>query len=229
MRWRFGYFTPDDFYEAVLSGLVTPDTRWLDVGCGRNIFPSNLPLSRELSSRCRRLVGVDPDQNILENPYVHTRIQSAFEDLQTDERFDLVTMRMVAEHVTDPRALVAKVVQVLAPNGRVVIYTVFKWSPSAILAGLAPSRIQHGIKRFLWRTDERDTFPVVNRLNTRGLLRSFFTPGEFQEECFAYLDDCRTLQRFRVGQLTELVVRKLLRMVRLPYPDLCILGVYRKL
>ena len=55
MRWRFGYFNPDDVYEALLDGLVGAQTRWLDVGCGRDLFPSNRPLARTLADRCRLL------------------------------------------------------------------------------------------------------------------------------------------------------------------------------
>src|SRR4028119_1955916 len=41
LRDRMGYFTPDDWYEATVWNLVGPTTDWLDVGCGRDLFPSN--------------------------------------------------------------------------------------------------------------------------------------------------------------------------------------------
>ena len=75
MRRRFGHHTPDDCYEAGLLRLVDGDTEWLDVGCGRNLFPSNRPLSELLSRRCQRLVGVDPDETLEENPFVHERVR----------------------------------------------------------------------------------------------------------------------------------------------------------
>ena len=61
MRLRFGYFNPDDHYEAMVDRLVTPGSSWLDVGCGRKLIPSNVPLGEELSKRCGLLVGVGPD------------------------------------------------------------------------------------------------------------------------------------------------------------------------
>ena len=73
MRFRFGYFTPDVFYEALAGKLISSGTTWLDVGCGRNIFPGNEQLARILSARCSLLVGVDPDETIRQNPYVHRR------------------------------------------------------------------------------------------------------------------------------------------------------------
>ncbi len=37
----YGYFTPDDHYEALVGKLLTDGADWCDVGCGRNIFPEN--------------------------------------------------------------------------------------------------------------------------------------------------------------------------------------------
>ena len=66
MRQRFGYYTPDDHYEAAGCELVRPATRGLDVGCGRELFPSNRALAAELAQRGARLVGVDPDATLEE-------------------------------------------------------------------------------------------------------------------------------------------------------------------
>lgn len=57
LRWKFDHFNPDDVYEAFLDRTVSGNTDWLDVGCGRNIFPSNHKLSRTLAERARLLVG----------------------------------------------------------------------------------------------------------------------------------------------------------------------------
>ncbi|MBZ0304466.1 MAG: hypothetical protein K8I82_00225, partial [Anaerolineae bacterium] len=67
-RRRWGYYCADDHYEAAVAALVTPATRWLDVGGGRAIFPHNRPLSELLSKRCARLVAVDPSPNVWDNP-----------------------------------------------------------------------------------------------------------------------------------------------------------------
>jgi hypothetical protein len=36
-RTKFGYFNPDDTYDATVDSLVAPGTAWLDVGCGRDL------------------------------------------------------------------------------------------------------------------------------------------------------------------------------------------------
>src|SRR6266436_4382643 len=107
IRSRFGYFTPDDYYEATVSRLVTTGCAWLDVGSGRNVFPGNRKLAQLLAQRCGLLVGLDPDSTIDENDLVHERVRVSVEDYQPDRAFDVVTLRMVAEHVADPEGAVA--------------------------------------------------------------------------------------------------------------------------
>ena len=228
MRWRFRYFSPEDQYEAVVAAAVHEDTAWLDVGCGRFLFPSNDKLARLLSGRCRLLVGVDPDDTIHENPYVHQRVQTLLGDYETALKFDVITLRMVAEHVIEPEATVSQIAALLRPGGRAIVYTVCKWSPGALVARWTPFRVHHPIKRFLWGSEERDTFPVVNRMNTRPTLRRLFKTAGCDERLFLYVDDCRVLGRFWTGTLLELGLWRLLRSVQLPYPEQCLIGVYEK-
>jgi SAM-dependent methyltransferase len=228
LRARFGYFSPDDHYEALVSKLVTPGSAWLDVGCGRNIFPSNYRLARTLAERCRVLVGVDPDDTIRENTLLHRRVQQSIEDFKSDEHFDVVTLRMAAEHVTDPDGTVGALSRLTRVGGVVVVYTINRWSPVPIITWLVPFRLHHPAKRVLWQTEAKDTFPVRYRMNTRKDLRRVFGRQGFREAQFAYLDDCRTLARFRVTLSLELCLWRCLRASGVTYPDNCLLGVYER-
>ncbi|MBK8977511.1 MAG: class I SAM-dependent methyltransferase [Planctomycetes bacterium] len=228
MRARFGYHTPDEHYEATVAALVGAGTRWLDVGCGRELLPNNRELARRLAGTAARLVGVDPDVTLEENTYVHEKVRLPFDHYETGERFDLLTLRMVAEHVEHPGAVADTIARLLAPGGRVVIYTVYRWSPVPLITSLVPFSWRHGVKRFLWRTEAKDTFPTCFRMNTRGTLRRLFEVRGLQEEWFALVDDCRSLARFKAGLWTELTVRRLCRAVGLGYPERCVLGVYRR-
>src|SRR5215211_6004236 len=78
-RHRFRYFLPADIYEAVVARYSSPGVSWLDVGGGHAIFPDNPKLARELVARCRRVVAVDPCDNVHRNPFVHERVQSLLE------------------------------------------------------------------------------------------------------------------------------------------------------
>ena len=142
--------------------------------------------------------------------------------------FDLVSLRMVAEHVTDPRAVVAAVDRALAPGGVAVVYTVFAWSPAPLATRLVPMALRHRIKSWLWGTEEKDTFPTAFRMNTRSRLRSLFAGHGMREELFLRLDDCRTFARFRAMLALELALLRACALVRMPYPEHCLLGVYRK-
>jgi hypothetical protein len=51
-RQRFGHLTPANWYESLLDAIVTPQTVWLDVGCGRNLSPGNAATERCLADRC---------------------------------------------------------------------------------------------------------------------------------------------------------------------------------
>jgi 2-polyprenyl-3-methyl-5-hydroxy-6-metoxy-1,4-benzoquinol methylase len=229
MRHRFGYFTPDVVYKALVSRLVGPQSRWADLGCGRDIFPDHRPLARVLADRCAMLVGVDPGDRLDENPFVHRKVKSTIEDFQTDDCFDLVTLRMVVEHVARPEAVLATLDRITRPGGKVVVYTVNRWAPVSIISALVPFGLHHAIKYWLWRTEEKETFPVVYAMNTRKRLRILFEAHGFCEAYFQYLDDCRSLARFQLTHFTELALWRLLRTIGLQYPETCLLGVYERL
>ncbi len=228
LRRRFGYCNPDEWYEATLFDLVDARTDWLDVGCGRDLFPSNPRGAKVLAGRCRLLVGLDPSDNIDDNPLIHERAKCRLEEYQPDRWFDLITLRMVAEHIAEPAASVAALARLAKPGGLVVVYTVAKFSPVTLVSAMTPLRVHHLLKRLLWRTEERDTFPTVYRMNTRRALGRLFGAAGFREESFRLLDDCRTFGRWKALTILELVAWKGLRGVGLRYPDACILALFRK-
>ena len=149
LRHRFGYATPDDWYEAALLAAVTESTSWLDVGSGRHVLPFNPRLARALARRCRMLVGIDPAETIEHNTVVHQRIRCGVEELGRIGPFDLVSLRMVAEHLPDPAAAVAAITGVVAPGGRVIVYTVHRFSPVTALAGLLPGWLLRPAQRLV--------------------------------------------------------------------------------
>jgi SAM-dependent methyltransferase len=227
-RLNWGYFLPSDFFEALIDQLVTESTLWLDVGGGRDVFPENSPLAIQLSGRCKRLVGIDPSENILQNTYVHDRQMCLLEDSNLDTKFDLVTARMVAEHVEDPEAFVDAISRNLDSFGIVVIFTVDYWSVAPLVARFTPMWFHHFAKRWLWGSAEEDTFPVVYKMNTRRQLSTLFSRRGFQELSYSSLDD---LSGFSISSSIlriSLACRRILKLVGVPFPDRCILAVYQK-
>ena len=227
-RYKFKYYQPDDLYEALMNRMVTPGCRWLDVGGGRNVFPSNVRLAEKLAQRAGRLVGVDPSANIHENKFVHEGHQAFIEDFESNEPFDLISLRMVAEHITKPEAAVASIARLLKPGGKAIIYTINLWSPLSVAAWVVPFNWHHPIKKFFWKTEEKDSFPVAYRMNTQRTLRKQMAKGGMTEVGFRRLDDLNTFSQFRFLNYCELLSWKCLHTLGLPYPEHCLLGVYEK-
>ena len=106
----------------------------LDVGCG-----DGWQLDRYRSVAPDRIVahGVDFKPEVCEvaRSYGHTVYCGRFEDLDLPERFDLVNLSHVIEHVADPSLFAQKIWKVLRPGGVFVVETPnidswdWKWFP----------------------------------------------------------------------------------------------------
>ena len=225
---RFGYTVPSDFYEAALAKLVRAGSAWLDVGCGRFIFPQNEPLARRLAGVCTILVGIDPDRNLEDNPFVHRRVRDTIENYRENQSFDVISLRMVAEHIENPDQAIAALARLTKRGGKVVIFTVNQWSPVSLLAKVLPFRLHHVIKRMFWGGEGKDTFPVVYKMNTRSRLARLFKAAGFREHYFQYLDDCSLFFRFPRLHGLELALWRVCRALGVKYPESCLLGIYER-
>ncbi len=185
-------------------------------------------MAKVLADRCQILVGLDPSDNIEENRLIHERFKGNIESFQTGRQFDLVTLRMVVEHIANPAGAAQALSRLLKPGGQVVIYTVYKWSPATITSSAAPFWLHHVVKKLIWNTDEKDTFPTEYRMNTRRDLRRIMSTVSFEEEQFSYLDDCRSLARWKITSILEMWAWKVLHAADIHYPEVCLLGIYRK-
>src|SRR5712692_10427398 len=63
-------------YKDLLSAYVNPNVKWLDLGCGHQLFPEWLPSTTEdqavIVARCKTIVGIDYDSRALQK---HEAIQ----------------------------------------------------------------------------------------------------------------------------------------------------------
>jgi 2-polyprenyl-3-methyl-5-hydroxy-6-metoxy-1,4-benzoquinol methylase len=227
-RLNAGYFSPEDHYEALIDRIVTEKVSWLDVGCGRSPFPNNSNLATELSIRCRRIVGVDPDPSINDNGFVHEQHQLAFEDYFPNSVFDVVTARMVVEHVEDPQKFGAALSRVTSPGSLVVMFTVNWWSLTTLAARFSPIWMHRKLKSALWNSMPRDSFKTEYRMNQREKLRSLMSQAGFMECLFRVLPDASLFWRVPYIRRLELLTYKLALRLRIPYFDTCILAVYRR-
>lgn len=228
LRRSFEYFTPDDHYEALLERLIVPSCNWADVGCGRQLLPQNPALARTLARRSAFLLGIDPSDNIRANPWLAEAFQGTVQEYRGSRQFDVVTLRMVAEHIAEPLPAALGIARLLRPGGVVVIYTPLASAPLSVLARIVSLDARRWLAQRLWNTDSRDIHPVSYRLNSRAALRRYFGAAGLTEQCFALLDDCAIFPRSRLLNWMELATRALCRAARLRYPEACLLAVYGK-
>lgn len=227
-RHQFGYIAPELWYEATVDQLVTPETRWIDVGGGKAVFPHHEELSARMADRCQFLAGVDPSENIHHNRFVDEKNQCLIEDYRTDEPFDLATLRMVVEHIQEPTDAVGNLSRLIRPGGHVVVYTPNRWSLCSITASLTPHFVHQAAAQVLWRSNDEDVFPTVYKMNTREQLRHIFEEAGFEEVWFSVLPSCSIAQRSQLLHMMELLLWRTTEKLRIRYPETNLLGIYRR-
>lgn len=110
------------FFRSILAQLPGASLRVLDVGGGAGW---ELKALRDSDSRVvgTRVVDLDPGAQRLAEANGHAYFCGRIEDFDTTERYDLVTLLNLIEHVQDPRSVLRKVRGLLAPGGLVLIKT----------------------------------------------------------------------------------------------------------
>ena len=160
--------TQRDYYAA-LHRAVTPDSDWLDLGCGHQLFPAWLGADEsELVRRAHSVTGIDLDlPSLKKNAALRDRVWGNLEQLPfRDSAFTLVTANMVMEHVADPAALLREVHRVLRPGGKFLFHTPNYNSPAIRVASLTPDGLKKRIILMLEGRREEDVFPTHYRINT---------------------------------------------------------------
>ncbi len=107
-------------YEEVLTKLVTPETRWVDVGCGHSVLAEWRPnRERLLVSRPASIIGVDIDREaaLRHRSIKDIRIGSIYDLPIESNSADLVTANMVVEHLDQPARAFTEVKRVLRTGG----------------------------------------------------------------------------------------------------------------
>jgi len=186
-------------YGKVLLDSVESDSYWLDIGCGRQLFPSWAMPSQDIQKIVvtpKRIVGIDFDNAILDHPHIHDRtIGSGYTLPFAANSFHLVTANMVMEHLDQPQTFLAEVARVLKPGGKFVFVTPNKYSPMIQLAYLIPDGPK---KRLIWFIERRhadDVFPTYYRANRLGDLEEHSRRVGLAVHRLHYVNSIATLTR----------------------------------
>jgi ubiquinone/menaquinone biosynthesis C-methylase UbiE len=205
-------------YKETLETKLLPETRWLDIGCGRRLFPPWMPQSEQIqiamTGKVNATFGLDPDfASLRDNRFVQYRVQGDSSALPfAGDSFDLLTANMVVEHVANPVALLSEAFRVLKPNGFFLFHTPNLLSYATLTARIVPEAFKVGLIRYLEGRKGEDVFPTLYRMNTPEQVEKLASAAGF-----AVVELKRTESSAQAVMLGPLVILELLwiRMLRL--------------
>jgi SAM-dependent methyltransferase len=157
-------------YASLIAEHLSPHTRWLDAGCGSRVLEADLdPLEDWLVSHCKSILGMDV--GITSHRNIESLLRGSLYHFPfSDNTFDLITCRMVVEHLDHPAEAFAEIARCLRPGGAFIVitpnllnYGIF-WN--ALATKVMPEKVRlRAVHASDSRTDE-DIFPVRYKANT---------------------------------------------------------------
>lgn len=158
-------------YASLVSEHLSCDTMWLDAGCGSRLLEDDMdPLEDWLASRCRSIIGMD--LAITSHRNINVLLRGSLYQLPfRDNSFDLITCRMVVEHLDEPVKVFVEVARCLRPGGCFIVITPNLLNYGVFGNALATKVLPEKLRlRIVHATDSRpdeDIFPVRYKANTK--------------------------------------------------------------
>ena len=173
---------PYALFEDMVRRHVAPDKTLLDAGCGYGA-----PVLLKFAGTAKELIGVDLVNFDRPVPGI-TLLRRDLADTQLPDRsVDVIMSRSVMEHIADPVAMYREMSRILRPNGHFIFLTGNMWDYSGIIAKLVPNRYHPWIVARTQGRDERDTFPVQYKTNTRRAVMRYAAGAGLKVVSFDYL------------------------------------------
>lgn len=182
---RPGYEGGVALYARLVGRHITSRTRVLDAGCGRG------GVVELYLDRARQAVGLDADlPSLREHRCLEQLVAGNLERLPFPSAcFDLLLCSWTMEHLARPDAAFEELARVLRPGGHVVLLAPNAWNYVTIVQRLLPGRFQRRLTRTVYGREDKDTFPLAYRANTRRSLDSKFKRVGLLNEEFHFVGD----------------------------------------
>jgi SAM-dependent methyltransferase len=182
---RPGWQPATEVYESLIRQRLTPDSRVLDLGCGRG------GVLEQLGDAVAYPIGFDPDLDSLREhrlPQLPRAVALAEHLPLRDACIDVVACSWVLEHLPDPLKVFAEVRRILRPGGEFIFLTPNAISLVALLnRGLRP--LQNRLVPRLYGRAVADTFPVYYRANTRSQIMRLAQQAGLNCELIRLIED----------------------------------------
>ncbi len=183
LRQQFRQINPEwqpatEIYARLVSQHLRPDSRLLDLGCGRG------GLIEQLGHPLDMCTGLDPDLESLRQHRLRdglsplARVAGLSQQLPFNDRaIDLIFTSWVLEHLSQPEDDWRQIGRVLRPGGLFIFITPNKRHPLASLNRSLGrfSRLQGQLVFRFYGRKAVDSFPTYYRANTMADLRSLAT------------------------------------------------------
>jgi SAM-dependent methyltransferase len=172
-------------YARLVGRYITPQSTVLDAGCGRG------GVIELYWDKVRQAVGLDADlPSLREHRCLEELVAGDLKRLPFPAAcFDLIMCSWIMEHLTRPDAVFEELARVLQPGGHVVLLAPNAWNYVTIVQRLIPGRFQRQLTRSVYGREDKDTFPLAYRANTRRSLDSRLKRVGLVNEEFHFVGD----------------------------------------
>lgn len=187
-RRRHPHWRPaTEVYAGLVRQNLRPESRVLDLGCGRG------GLVEQLEHPLRLIAGVDPDHpSLREHRLPLPRVQAISNHLPFAARsFDIIFASWLLEHLVRPEDDVAEISRVLRPGGAFIFITPNARHPLATLNRLLGrlGALQARLVQRLYGRAETDTFATAYRANDHARLSQLATNADLHLETLSAIPD----------------------------------------
>lgn len=176
-----------EVYAGLVRHNLRPDSRVLDLGCGRG------GLVEQLDHPLSLIVGVDPDYlSLREHRLAIPRVQGISHRLPfVGQSFDLIFASWLLEHLARPEDDVVEISRVLRPGGAFIFVTPNARHPLAMLNRSLGrlGALQARLVRRLYARAESDTFSTTYLANDHATLSQLATNAGLRLESLTAIPD----------------------------------------
>jgi SAM-dependent methyltransferase len=157
-------------YASLIAEHLSPHTLWLDAGCGSRLLENDMDLIETwLATHCKSIFGMD--LAVTSNRNTRSLVRGSLNHLPfADNSLDLITCRMVVEHLDQPREAFAEAARSLRPGGAFIVVTPnllhYGTFGNAVATKVMPEKLRLRIVHATDSRSDKDIFPVRYKANT---------------------------------------------------------------
>jgi len=157
-------------YASLIAEHLSPHSLWLDAGCGSRLLEADMdPLENWLVTHCKSVFGMDV--GLSSNRNIKTLLQGSLYRLPfAGNTLDLITCRMVVEHLDRPAEAFAEIARCLRPGGAFIVMTPnllnYAILGNALATEVMPEKVRLRIVQASDSRAKENIFPVRYKANT---------------------------------------------------------------